>query len=144
MRITRHRYRVQPEYVARNRQNLDEFIAALTAASVPGLSYRVFLEEDGQTFLHLVTSQDDPSAVITGLPSFKKFQSELLASDPVVRPDQVGMSLVATSGDSYRYPELLEHGRSFLNRGGFPVQCEYDSRCWLDWRPASDGPSLFA
>ena len=101
MRITRHRYKVKPEYVAQNRQNLDEFIAALTAASVPGLSYRVFLEEDGQTFLHLVTSQDDPSAVITGLPSFNKFQSELLASDPVVRPDQVGMSLVATSGDSY-------------------------------------------
>jgi hypothetical protein len=49
-----------------------------------------------------VTSQDDPSAVITGLPSFKKFQSELLASDPVVRPDQVDLSLVATSGDSYR------------------------------------------
>jgi hypothetical protein len=101
MKITRHRYTVKPDYVAQNRQNLDEFIAALTAASVPGLSYRVFLEEDGQTFLHLVTSQDDPSAVITGLPSFKTFQSELLASDPVVRPDQVGMSLVATNGNSY-------------------------------------------
>lgn len=102
MRITRHRYTVKPEYVAQNRQNLDEFIAALTAASVPGLSYRVFVEEDGQTFLHLVTSQDDPSAVITGLPLFKKFQLELLASAPVIRPDQVSMSLVATSGDSYR------------------------------------------
>jgi hypothetical protein len=101
MRVTRHRYRVKPEYVARNRRNLDEFIAALTAASVPGLSYLVFLEEDGQTFLHLVISQGDPSAVITGLPSFKKFQSESSASDPVVRPDQVGMSLVATSGDLY-------------------------------------------
>jgi hypothetical protein len=31
MRITRHRYRVKPEYVAQNRQNLDEFIAALRA-----------------------------------------------------------------------------------------------------------------
>ena len=102
MRITRHRYKVKPEYVAQNRLNLDSFIAALTAVSVPGLSYQVFLEEDGQTFLHLVTSEDDPSAAITGLPSFKKFQSELLASDPVVKPDQVGMSLVATSGDSYR------------------------------------------
>src|ERR1700684_2446279 len=101
MRIARHRYKVKPEYVAQNRQNLDEFIAALTAASAPGLSYRGFLEGDGQTFLHLVTSQDDPPAVITSLPSFKKFQSELSASDPVVRPDQVGMSLVATNGDSY-------------------------------------------
>jgi hypothetical protein len=101
MRITRHRYTVKPGYVAQNRQNLDEFITALTAASVPGLSYRVFLEEDGQTFLHLVTAHDDPSAVITNLPSFKKFQSELMASDPVVRPDQVGMSLVAASGDAH-------------------------------------------
>jgi hypothetical protein len=101
VKITRHRYKVKPEYVAQNRQNLDEFMAALTTACVPGLSYRVFLEEDGQTFVHLVTSRDDPSAVITSLPSFKKFQSELLASDPVVRPDQVGMSLVATSGESY-------------------------------------------
>jgi len=102
MRITRHRYTVKPEYVAQNRQNLDAFIAALTAAAVPGLSYRIFLEEDGQTFLHLVASQDDPSAVITGLPSFKKFQSELLASDPVAKPDQVGMSLIATGGESFR------------------------------------------
>ena len=101
MRITRHRYTVKPEYVAQNRQNLEEFIAALTAASVPGLSYRIFLEEDGQTFLHLVISQDDPSAIITGLPSFKRFQSELLGSDPVVKPDQVGMSLMATSGEIY-------------------------------------------
>ena len=102
MRITRHRYTVKPEYVAQNRKNLDEFIAALSAASVPGLSYRVFLEEDGQTFLHLVTSQDDPSSVITGLASFKKFQSELSASGPVAKPDQVRLSLVATSGDSHR------------------------------------------
>jgi hypothetical protein len=87
MKITRRRYTVKPEYVGQNRQNLDAFIAALTATSVPGLSYRVFLEEDAQTFLHLVTSEDDPSAVITGLPSFKKFQSELLASDPVAKPD---------------------------------------------------------
>lgn len=101
MKITRHRYTVKPEYVSQNRQNVDRFIAALTEAAVPGLSYRVFLEEDGQTFVHLVTSEEDPSAVITSLPSFKKFQSELLASDPVAKPDQVRMSLVATSGSSY-------------------------------------------
>ena len=102
MKITRHRYTVRPEYVAQNRRNLDEFISALTAAAMPGLSYQVFLEEDGQIFLHLVISQDDPSAVITGLPSFNKFSSELLASKPVARPDQVGMVLVATSGRGYR------------------------------------------
>jgi hypothetical protein len=48
-----------PPSVAQNRQNLDEFIAALTAASVPGLSYRVFLEEGRATFLHLVNVQSE-------------------------------------------------------------------------------------
>ena len=117
MIITRHRYTVRPEYVAQNRQNLDEFVAALTAASVPGLSYRVFLEEDGQTFLHLVTSQDHPSAVVTGLPSFKKFQSELLASAPPRNPtrsacrswrraeSRTGFSLL--TGDRLRRPGTL-------------------------------------
>jgi hypothetical protein len=99
MTIIRHRYTVRPEYAMQNKRNIDEFITALTAASVPGLLYRVFLEEDGQTFLHLVISQGDPSELIMGLASFKKFQSELLASDPVVKPDRVGMSLVAASGD---------------------------------------------
>jgi hypothetical protein len=102
VKITRHRYTVKPEFVEQNTQNLEAFIAALTAASVPDLTYRVFLEEDGQTFLHLVTSHDDPSAVITRLPSFKKFQSDLLESEPVLKPDQVRMSLVATSGDAFR------------------------------------------
>ena len=129
MRITRHRYTVKPEYVAQNRQNLDEFIAALTAAAVPGLSYRVFLEEDGQTFLHLVTSQDDPSAVITGLPSFKKFQSELLASDPVAKPDQVGMSLMATSGESYQVDRRPVTVFSLLIRGCRSVRHAFPRTC---------------
>jgi hypothetical protein len=49
----------------------------------------------------LMTYSASASLVGHSGPSFKKFQSELLASDPVVRPDQVGMSLVAASGDSY-------------------------------------------
>jgi hypothetical protein len=104
VKITRHRYTVKPEFVEQNRRNIGAFIAALTAASVPGLSYRVFLEEDGQTFLHLVTSADDPTAVITGLPSFKTFQAELVASEPIQRADKVDMSLVATTADTFGEP----------------------------------------
>src|SRR5471030_3017875 len=69
MIITRDRYTVNRKFVEQNRKILDEFIAALTAASVLGFSYRVFFEEHGQTFFYLVTSQDDPSASSPASPS---------------------------------------------------------------------------
>ena len=37
------------------------------------------------------------------------------------------------------FPGLIES----LNREGFRFCGEYDSRCWLGWRPASDGPTSF-
>ena len=37
----------------------------------------------------------------------------------------------------------LERFTALLNRKGFRIWGEYDSRCWLGWRPASDGPTTF-
>jgi hypothetical protein len=42
-----------------------------------------------------------------------------------------------------RQDDLLERFTDLLNRKGFRIWCEYDSRCWLGWRPASDGPTTF-
>jgi transposase len=38
---------------------------------------------------------------------------------------------------------LLERFTDLLNRKGFRICGEHDSRCWLGWRPASDGPTHF-
>jgi len=38
---------------------------------------------------------------------------------------------------------LLERFTDYLNREGFRFFGEYDSRCWLGRRPASDGPTYF-
>jgi uncharacterized membrane protein YeaQ/YmgE (transglycosylase-associated protein family) len=38
---------------------------------------------------------------------------------------------------------LLERFTDLLNRQGFRTWGEYDSRCWLGWRPASDGATNF-
>jgi amidase len=37
----------------------------------------------------------------------------------------------------------LERFTTLLNRKGFRIWREYDSRCWLGWRPASDGATTF-
>jgi hypothetical protein len=37
----------------------------------------------------------------------------------------------------------LERFTDLLNRQGFRTWGEYDSRCWLGWRPASDGATNF-
>jgi hypothetical protein len=39
--------------------------------------------------------------------------------------------------------KTLERFTDNLNREGFPFSGEYDSRCWLGRRPASDGPTSF-
>jgi hypothetical protein len=39
--------------------------------------------------------------------------------------------------------QLLERDDFSLNRRGFPKGRESDSRCWLGWRPASDGQTLY-
>jgi hypothetical protein len=39
--------------------------------------------------------------------------------------------------------QCLERFTDLLNRKGFRIWEEYDSRCWLGWRPASDGPTNF-
>ena len=38
---------------------------------------------------------------------------------------------------------VLERFTNYLNRKGFRFFGEYDSRCWLGWRPVSDGPTYF-
>ncbi|SPP97867.1 protein of unknown function [Bradyrhizobium vignae] len=41
------------------------------------------------------------------------------------------------------FNSLLERFTDLLNRKEFRIWDEYDSRCWLGWRPASDGPTDF-
>lgn len=40
-------------------------------------------------------------------------------------------------------PDWLERFTTYLNRWGFRWVVVCDSRCWLDWRPACDGPTSF-
>lgn len=63
-----------------------------------------------------------------------------------IRGYRVGMSQRAVvrslaKGTVSKY--VTEPAAPALNRKGFRIWGEYDSRCWLGARPASDGPYLF-
>ena len=47
------------------------------------------------------------------------------------------------AGGSAAAPTSLDRFTDLLIRKGFRIRDEYDSRCWLGWRPASDGPTDF-
>jgi len=77
--------------------------------------------------------------VVSGL--IRELESELALrlfdrSTRRVRLTEAGEDFVPEARRLDRFTDLL-------NRKGFRIWGEYDSRCWLGWRPASDGPTNF-
>ena len=52
-------------------------------------------------------------------------------------------AIVSDNATELTSSTILERFTTYLNRWGFCWIVVCDSRCWLDWRPASDGPTSF-
>jgi hypothetical protein len=87
MIITTNRYVVRAEYAAENQEHIRQVMEDLRALCRIDLTYSVFVEEDGKTFVHWRTcANEEARKVFDQLQSFQVFQAALAASHPEVPP----------------------------------------------------------
>jgi quinol monooxygenase YgiN len=101
MIISSNRYTVRPEYAAENAEHIREVMAELRAMNRTDITYRVFLQDDGKTFLHWRMCADEAaSQVFDHLASFQRFTEALMASNPEVPPSKaVHFTVVDATSD---------------------------------------------
>ena len=68
-------YQVKPEFVSENKANIHKFLKDFKTLNTSEFEYRVFLKENGKTFVH-TSSYVDGSVQnkILNVPSFLEFQ----------------------------------------------------------------------
>jgi len=102
MKITRVIYTAKPDYVEINKKNIETVMKAVRALNSPDLKYATFLQEDGTTFMHLAfTTNQEANDLLTNLPEFKFFTSELRAKGIENPPKTEHLSLVASGYDIF-------------------------------------------
>ena len=93
-------YTVKAEYAAHNKANIRRVVDELRALRRSDLSYSVFVEDNGKTFTHLLSYQNEEAKkVFVSLEPFKTFVSELEASRPEVPPTVTSLTLVGSTSD---------------------------------------------
>jgi len=101
MKVVRVQYTVRPEYAATNKRNIAAIVDELKALGHPGIKYTAWVLPDGKTFMHFDQFlNEEAHLVLQGLDSFKKFASELHASQLEVEPVLDLLSLTAST-ESY-------------------------------------------
>jgi hypothetical protein len=102
MKITRIQYTVRSDFAEQNKQNIANVMQELGSLNHPGIRYSAYVLDDGKSFMHFVVFTDEEAGknVINSLASFKRFQSDLKASNPEVPPKFEDLALV---GSSYKF-----------------------------------------
>ncbi|MDB4939685.1 MAG: hypothetical protein JWO40_110 [Candidatus Doudnabacteria bacterium] len=103
MVIKRIQYTVVSDYAETNKKNIMKVMEELKLKNLSGIRYSTYVLDDKKTFMHfVVTESDAANQILTGLETFKIFQTELMASGPEFPPKVENLTLV---GSSY---ELLD------------------------------------
>ena len=70
-------YTVKPEFVARNKANINHFLEDFKQMDTSAFWYHIYVLEDGVTFLHFSSYRDEAiQTQVLNVPSFKAFQKE--------------------------------------------------------------------
>jgi len=98
MIIVRVQYTAKQEYVAKNKENIQQVMQDLQAIGNNDIRYSTYILEDGKTFMHFAMfGNDEARSIFNAVTSFKKFQTELKESMPEVPPKVDHPSLVGSS-----------------------------------------------
>jgi hypothetical protein len=103
MKIVRVQYTTSPEYAATNQKNIREVVEELKQINHPGIKYSTYLLPDGKTFMHFDQFENEAAhEYLQSLESFKKFATELWASQLEVEPV---LDLLSTVGSTESFFE---------------------------------------
>lgn len=95
-------YTTRAEYAATNQENISQIVNELKSINHPGIRYSAYLLPDGKTFMHLDHLENEEAHhVLQSVPSFKKFDDELWASQLEVEPKLELLTLVASTEKSF-------------------------------------------
>ena len=98
MKIVRVQYTTTAEFAPLNQVNIAGIVAELKQLNHPGIKYTCWLLPDGKTFMHFDQFEtEEAHQVLTSLPSFKKFDADLWASNLEAEPQLELLSLVAST-----------------------------------------------
>lgn len=92
------RYEVKPDRAEENQRLVEAVFEQLNTEKPEGLHYATFLMEDGVTFVHIVSYDDDDADSLRPLAAFQAFQKD--AGDRIIGPAQRGS---ATAVGSYGF-----------------------------------------
>lgn len=68
-------YTVKPEFVSANKANIEKFLNDFKNLDQSTFEYKVFVKEDGVTFLHYSNyANEEVQHEVLNVPSFKEFQ----------------------------------------------------------------------
>ena len=95
-------YTVKPEFVQKNQENINLFMADFKKLNSDEFRYTVFLGNDGKTFIHLSMYQNEAiQKRLLDVPLFKSFQTQRDESGLEVEPGIEVMKFVASSHDIF-------------------------------------------
>lgn len=90
-------YRVKAAFAEQNRQNIDRFLKDFKALKNLNFSYKVFVENDGQTFTHISEYVDEETQqLILNVHSFVEFQKARDESGLLSEPKIQFLNLVGS------------------------------------------------
>ena len=102
MKATKVQYTVKSEFVKQNVENINKVMSDLRQLNNADLKYSSFILDDKKSLVHFVmTNTEEAAKILNSLDSFKKFQTELKASNPEISPLVEHISLVNSSYDIF-------------------------------------------